>query len=366
LSRKNHPPEGSDVQPRSILLLRFRRLGDIVLTTPAVALLKKHYPNASLTYLVEEPYRRLVEGHPDIDHVIVVPAKQNRREFMGLIRTIRRKRFDVLLDFHGGPRASWITLASGARLKIGHAIKSKSFLYDKTAPRRGTDAPIHSVENHAGLVRALGATFEKADIPPLALPPLRPDEAAHLDGFLRENGLPGSGQIHGPIPLVVLHIGAGNVFRDWGADNEAALASHLLKIPGIFVAVIGGRADQVREEEMRRRLSSPRFLPLAGRLSLIETAELIARASLFIGPDSGPMHLAASTNTPIVGYYGPTSPDVFGPWRPGLDPARTVLLQKTLACRPCRQHDCVTSDYRCLRTISPDDVLAAAQPFLPD
>jgi ADP-heptose:LPS heptosyltransferase len=318
-----------------------------------------------LTYLVEEPYRRLVEGHPDIDRVIVVPAKQNRREFVGLIRAIRGKRFDVLLDFHGGPRASWITLASGARLKIGHAIKTKSFLYDKTAPRRGTDAPIHSVENHAGLVRALGATFEKADIPPLTLPPLRPDEAAHLDGFLRENGLPGSGQIPGPIPLVVLHIGAGNVFRDWGADNESVLASHLLNLPGIFVAVIGGRADQVREEEMRRRLSSSRFLPLAGILSLIETRELIARASLFIGPDSGPVHLAASTETPIVGYYGPTSPDVFGPWRPGLDLARTVLLQKTLACRPCRQHDCVTGDYRCLRTISPEDVLAAARPFIP-
>ena len=365
MSRENHLPEASSLPPRSILLLRFRRLGDIVLTTPAVGLLKKHFPNASLTYLVEEPYRRLVEGHPDIDHVIVVPAKQSHREFLGLIRAIRRERFDVLLDFHGGPRASWITLASGARLKIGHAIKTKSFLYHKTAPRRGTETPIHSVENHAGLVRSLGAAFDKADIPPLALPSLRLDEAAHLDGFLREHGLPGSGQIPSPIPLVVLHIGAGNAFRDWGEENVFSLVSLLLNFPGLYVAAIGGRADQVREEEMRRRLSSSRFLPLAGRLSLIETRELIARSSLFIGPDSGPMHLAASTTTPIVAYFGPTSPAVFGPWRPGLEPGRMVLLQKELDCRPCRQRECVTGDYRCLRTISPAEVLAAAQPFLP-
>jgi len=341
--------------PRSILLLRFRRLGDIVLTTPAVSLLKRRFPEATTVYLVEEPFRRLVEGNPDIDRVIVVPGKQNRRNFFRLIREIRKTRFDALLDFHGGPRASWITLFSGARLKIGHAIKSKGFLYDRTAPRRGKDVPLHSVETHAGLVRALGADFTKAEIPPLVLPQIRPEEKARVEALAAGISL----------PIAILHIGAGNAFRDWGEENHAALAARLLEIPGLAVASIGGEGDRLRESRIAARLASPRFFPLCGRLNLIEIRELIARAAVFFGPDSGPMHLAASTETPIVAIFGPTLPELFGPWRPKTDPAKTVLLQSELDCRPCRQHECVSGDYRCIRAITPNRVFAATLPFLP-
>jgi heptosyltransferase-1 len=353
------------VNPRSILLLRFRRLGDIVLTTPAVSLLKRRFPEASTVYLVEEPYRRLVEGNPDIDRVIIVPVKQNRRDFFRLIREIRKARYDVLLDFHGGPRASWITLLGGAQLKIGHTIKTKGFLYHKTAPRRGAGAPIHSVETHAGLIRALGVDFNKEDIPPLVLPAARPEEIARIDALAAQI-IPGEAERQPvPLPLAVLHIGAGNAFRDWGEENAADLAARLLEIPGMAVAAIGGENDRPRESRIAGRLNSPRFFPLCGRLNFIEIRELISRASLFLGPDSGPMHLAASTGTPIVAYFGPTLPALFGPWRPGLDPVKTVILQTDLDCRPCRQHECVTGDYRCLRSITPGDVFAVARPFLP-
>jgi len=351
------------LNPRSFLLLRFRRLGDIVLTTPAVALLKRGFPDASVTYVVEEPYRRLVEGHPAIDKVIVVPAKQNRSDFIRLIKAVRKERYDVLLDFHGGPRASWITLFSGAGLKIGHAIKSKSFLYDKTVPRRGTGALLHSVETHAGLVRALGLDFSKEDIPALSLPPARPEEVVRVDALAAEIAPGRDGRI--PLPLIVLHIGAGNAFRDWGEENAAALAARFLEIPGTAVAAIGGEGDRPRETRIAERLASRRFFPLCGRLNFVEIRELIGRASLFAGPDSGPMHLAASTGTPIVVYFGPTLPAVFGPWRPGLNPANTVILETHPDCRPCRQHECVTDDFRCLTAITPEQVFSAARPFLP-
>ena len=355
----NPPRTDSESKTRSLLLIRFRRIGDIVLTTPSITLLRQRFPDACLTYLVEEPYRRLVEGHPDIDRVLAVPAGQSRREFIGLIRAIRRERFDILLDFHGGPRAAWITLGSGALLKIGHAIQGKGFLYHKTAPRRGTDVPLHSVENHAGLIRAMGARFDRSDIPPLTLPPAAPEEAVHVDELLLKAGIRG-----GRPPLVVLHLGAGNAFRDWGADNEASLAAALLAAPGPVLALIGGETDRTRETEIAGHVSPERLLRLAGRLNLVEIRELISRAALFIGPDSGPMHIAASTSTPIIAYFGPTLPALFGPWRPGLDPARTVIFQKSLDCRPCRQRECVTGDYRCLRTIAPADILAAALSFL--
>jgi ADP-heptose:LPS heptosyltransferase len=356
-----------------VLLIRLRRIGDVVMTTPAVALLKKHFPGASLTYLVEEPFRRLVEGNPALDRVIAVPAKQGFGEFAGLVRNLRKERFDVLIDFHGGPRASWITFASGARLKIGYAIRTKGFLYDIRIPRAGDGGgPIHSVRNHVNLVRALGAEIADGDIPPLALPAAKPEEAGRVAGLVREGGAIGGsasgsggsasmGAGKGAAKLVVLHVGAGNKFRDWGTANIAELVKLLAGVPGVKVALIGAEGDRKTEGEVRRAAPDA-VIPLAGRLNLIEIRELIAQAALYVGPDSGPMHIAASTATPIVAYFGPTLPAVFAPWRP--DGGKTVILEKALDCRPCRQRECITDDYRCLRTITPADVFAACNSLL--
>lgn len=338
------------------------------MTTPAVALLKRRFPGASLTYLVEEPYRRLVEGNPALDRVIAVPARQGVREFAALVRAIRKEKFDVLIDFHGGPRASWITFASGARLKIGYSIKRKGLLYDVRIPRAGEGgAPIHSVRNHVNLVLALGgagrtaetrgadaeiATIADGAIPPLELPAAKPEEAERAAAIAREAG---AGAMS--TKLVILHIGAGNEFRDWGAANIAELIRLLAGGPGVKVALIGAEDDRKREDEIGKAAPPGAVIPLAGQLNLIEIRELIARAALYVGPDSGPMHIAASTATPIVAYFGPTLPAVFAPWRPG--GGRTAILEKALDCRPCRQHECVTGDYRCVRTIAPAEVFAA-------
>ena len=340
--------------PSKILIVRLRRIGDVVMTTPAVTLLKKHFPDAALTYLVEEPYRRLVEGLPALDRVIAVPLKQPFKDFIRLIRDIRKERYDVLLDLHGGPRASWITFWSGAKIKAGYAIKRKSFLYGVRVSRQGERGPIHSVQNHANLVRALGAAFNDSEIPPLSLPEARPEEKERVQTLINDSIGKGA-------KLVVLHIGAGNRFRDWGTTNIIALVNLLSTLPRVKVALIGAAADEKAQSEILEA-SGGSVLPLAGRLNLIEIRELIGQAALFVGPDSGPMHIAASTAVPIVAYFGPTLPAHFAPWRPHGN--KTVILEKDIPCRPCKQRECITNDFRCLLTITPADVFAAARPFL--
>jgi ADP-heptose:LPS heptosyltransferase len=346
---------------RRILLLRLRRIGDVVMTAPAAALLKRFLPSSSLTYLVEEPYRRLVEGLPGIDQVRAVPAKQDRREFIRLLKAIRNEHFDAVLDFHGGPRASWITAFSGAPIKVGYAIRGKRFLYDIRVPRRPDEGALHSVQTHAALVRALGFDFADGEIPPIRLPDPTEGESSRVSDFLRQAGLERG-------RFAVLHIGAGNGFRDWGEEKHAELLVLLGRRPDLRFALIGGAGDLPRQAAVieRARASSSvaaegRIAGLAGRLNLIETKAVIARAALFIGPDSGPMHIASSTSTPIVAIFGPTSPDHFAPWR---TEDRRIILQTELVCRPCRQHKCVTADFRCLRSISAGDVAAAAAGFL--
>ncbi len=348
---------------KKILLIRLRRIGDVIMTTPAVTLLKNHLPGAALTYLVEEPYRRLVHGNPCLDKVIAVEKKQKFRDFVRLILEIRAEHYDALLDFHGGPRASWITFFSGAKLKIGYGIKHKGFLYDIRVPRGrpGHEGGfVHSVENHVNLVRALGLVFEGSDIPPLFFPDPTKQEARRVQKILEDKGFVSSKNI-------VLHIGAGNDFRDWGTKNIAALVRRLAEHTGLKVVLVGSASadDKKTEAEIMAVVAadgaqtSNNILSLVGELNLAELKGLVARSALFIGPDSGPMHIAASTTTPIVAYFGPTLPAHFAPWR-----AKAAIIEKEMDCRPCKQRRCMTADFRCLQTVAPEEVYAAAMAFL--
>ncbi len=328
-----------------ILLVRLRRIGDVVMTTPAVRALRERFPQAHITYLVEEPCRDLVEGNPDLDEVLVYPSRLGVRAFLKRIRSLRHEDYDLLIDFHGGPRAFWITLFSGARHKVGHRLKYKHRFYTLTIPREPGTGPTHSVENHFNLVKAAGVTTET--IPGLVLPPSLKGEKARIKEMLDERGLIGK-------QYFVLHIGAGNRFRDWGQENLKRLLHGLNRRPDSAVVLIGGPDDIPRALALEK-IHPDRVFSLAGQLNLREVRDLIERAALYIGPDSGPMHIAASTQTPIVAFFGPTLPAHFAPWK-----ARARLLEKDFKCRPCRQRECRLRDIPCLLTITPEEVIQAA------
>lgn len=319
------------------------------MTTPAISALREGFAKAHIAYMVEKPYRLLVEGNPNLNRTIVLPRVRKTREFFELVKSIRREKYDLILDFHCGPRASLITLFSGARLKIGYKIKYRSFIYDLTIPRSKENGYFHSVENHINLVRALGV---RVDSPPsLDLPPALKEEKEKVRTFIQDNKLDGS-------KIIALHISAGNEFRDWGAENLVQLAGLLAQREGIKIILIGEKEDQTAEEEILKRTSLPLF-SLVGKLNLRELRELISHSALFIGPDSGPMHIAASTSTPIVAYFGPTLSAHFAPWK-----AKAFLIEKNFDCRPCKQKRCLYKDFRCLRSIKPDEVYQACLRFL--
>jgi lipopolysaccharide heptosyltransferase II len=349
LNRKDRPKTSPPLSHK-ILLIRLRRIGDIVMTTPAVAALKRALPRSLLSYVVEEPFRRLVEGNPDLDEVLVVPPHQGFISFLRFIRRLRRERYDLAIDFHGGPRASRITWLSRAKTKAGYELKHKGFFYDVRVPRSREGTPVHSVVNHLNLLRAVGIAIEEPR-PPLFLPPARQEEADRIEGFWTDHGLPGA-------KVVVLHIGAGNEFRDWGASNLAALADRLAVLQDVRVILVGATQDMSRAENIRKTRPK-KILSLAGKINLIELREVIARAALFAGPDSGPMHIAATTRAPIVALFGPTLPANFAPWK-----AEATLIEKPMDCRPCKQRRCLTEDFRCLRSITIDEVFTACTRLL--
>lgn len=334
---------------KKILLIRLRRIGDIILTTPAVSALRNAFPSAFISYIVEEPYRELVEGNPCLDKVYVLKKKQRSKDFWKFIRQIRKEKVDVVIDFHSGPRASLITLFSGAKLKIGYRIKYRNFIYDIKLPRSSERGPIHSVENHINLVKALGISITPSF--PAFIPEAQEKEAEKVNKVIRENKLEGK-------KIIVLHISAGNEFRDWGADNWIQTINLLAQQPEVRIVLVGAAEDKKAEEEILKK-SKAATLSLVGRLNLRELREFISHSSLFVGPDSGPMHIAATTSTPIVALFGPTLPANFAPWQ-----AKATLIEKNLDCRPCKQRTCIHEDFRCLKTIKPEEVYAACLHFL--
>ena len=329
---------------KKILLIRLRRIGDIVLTTPAISALKEKFPQAHLTYLVEKPYLELVEGNPNLDEILVVPASQSRRDFIRWLWSQRKKSYDVLIDFHGGPRASLMTFLAKAKVKVGYKIKYKSFIYDLAIPRGRQNGYFHSVESHLNLVRALGAN--PSTWPPLYLPPAKNEEKERVNNLLKEYNLQAC-------KSVVIHISAGNRFRNWGEKNILDLCQLLSRHSKLKIILIGSEEDKKAEQAILGK-GPPGVVSMVGKLNLRELRELLSSASLCVGPDSGPMHIAASTQTPLVAYFGPTLPANFGPWQ-----AKALLLEKEFDCRPCPQRKCIYGDFRCLRSITPQEVYKA-------
>lgn len=348
-----------------ILLIRLRLIGDVVFTTPALRGIREAFPEAHLTYLVEPAAEPVVRWNPHIDEVRVVPRVRGwRRPFadLQLAAALRRERFDVVVDFHGGPRASWLAWATGARRRIGYAVAGRSWMYTDVVERPRELRPRHSVENQWDLVARLTRGVLAAPDRSVHRVEMPEDPEARL-AVERRLAAEGIGSAH---KLIVVHVSAGNPFRRWPADFFVTLAVQLAaKDPDRRIILTSGpsEAEAARDiaERVRAALPGRRGSILSGaEFSLAELRSLVARAALYIGGDSGPLHVAATSDVAIVGLYGPTLPVRSAPWRPPSLVSASVEVPD-LPCRPCDQRRCLPGDFRCLTGLSPARVVAAAE-----
>jgi ADP-heptose:LPS heptosyltransferase len=312
---------------------------------------------------VEPQAAPVVMANPHLDDVIVTPLLRGAarlREDAAVVRRLRRARYDAVIDFHGGPRSSLFAFASGAQRRIGYTIAGRSWMYTTRVPRPRGHRPRHSVENQWDLAEALlpeiGRPTRDAD--PVEM---REDPATSGRVGRRLDAL-AIGPSH---ELVVVHVGAGNEFRRWPepafADVVASLASER---PNRRIILTTGPAQASRAEEVRRlalaRGAPPDAVVAVCDLGLDELRGLVARARLFLGGDSGPAHVAATTATPMVVLFGPTTAEVWGPWRQS-GASTAVVDAGPLPCRPCDQRVCEPGDFRCLRGLDAATVAAAAR-----
>ena len=337
----------------------------MVFTTPALAALRTRFPDASLTYLVERTAEPIVRHNPHLTRVVVVdrPRGWARMAYdLQLARTLRQQRFDLVIDFHGGPRSAWLTLASGAPRRIGYDLPGRSLIYTDRRPwTRSLVPPRHSVRNQWDLLTPLGIDAPADGVPPVEMAP-DPQAAATVDARLVAAGVAAGDR------LVVIHVSAGNPFRRWPAAHFATLAATLAQAEtSRRIIITSGPSDAAAADHVAAAAQALAG-PAAGRIlrcgefDLSELRVLVARAALYVGGDSGPLHVAGTTTTPIVALFGPTLPERSMPWRRN---GRAMAIDAgPLPCRPCHQRTCVPGDFRCLTSITPARVIDAAETLL--
>jgi lipopolysaccharide heptosyltransferase II len=352
----------------NILLIRLRLIGDVVFTTPLVRAVRDRYPSARLVYLVEPSAAPVMATNPHVSAVITVRHSRGWRRVVDDLKTaraLRRERFDIVIDLHGGPRSAWFTWASRAPVRVGYDVPGRAWMYTRVVWRPREIRPRHSVENQWDLLTALDPAFGA-----------HPDRSVHRTEMPVDSAsaarlsdrLSGAGIGHGDT-VVVLHVSAGNPFRRWPEASFAELAASLVgDSTSPWVLITSGPSDRhavtrVLADGRARSGSRGHRLIDAEGLSLSDLRALMDRASLFVGGDSGPMHIASTSDVPIVALYGPTQPVRSGPWRPESVPTASVEIDD-LPCRPCDQRVCATSDFRCLTRLTAPAVYQAARRLL--
>ncbi len=362
--------------PQRLLVMRPDHLGDVLFTTPALALLRRSLPGARISYLCGPWSAPLLRGNPNVDEVLPFDFPWfNRRPggaawapYLALerqARVLREKEFDAAInlrfDFWWG---ALLAARAGIPFRSGYDVAECQPFLSQVAPYQ---LGRHEVLQNLSLVRAAlsdwGADASPAADDARSRLELYPSDDARgaASRLLHESGCqPDAGQ-----PLVAVHPGAGAAVKLWPAERWAAAANALTTRRGARVILTGSAGEAALCGEIAAGLAgSP--LVLAGRTDLAQLSALFGMCGLVMGADSGPLHLAVAMGTPTVHLFGPADATLFGPWG---DPQRHQVVPAHYMEEPCRFRPCGRLDYgvhelaahACMATIGVDEVLAAAE-----
>jgi predicted lipopolysaccharide heptosyltransferase III len=294
-----------------ILLLQLKRIGDLILTTPAIAALEQSFPDAQLTLVVPNECAQLLPAISNLDRILI--ARRNLRD-LGLFSSVAVAKFDYCIDFTQNDRSAFLTLLSGARRRIAsYRVRDQSNtrarLYTDLIRIRVRDR--HTIDYNLGLLEPFGVRAASTG-PQLNLPQTAQEKTAALrrDSKITRRYL-------------ILHPGSARCEKLWEPERWAEVVEHFGQNNDFdLVLTSGPSADEQAHIATITKLTGKRIIDLSAKTDLLTLAALIAQAELLVTVDSAPVHLAAATHTPQVILFGPTNPFH---WRPRESPA--VILQ---------------------------------------
>lgn len=344
---------------RRALVIKLRHHGDVLLATPVIASLKQAAPSCEVDALVYAETSPMLAGHPALTQLHCIDrrwkalgiARQLREEWR-LLQALRKRRYDLVVHLTVQRRGAWLTRLLGPRWSVAPRYRGAFWAGSFTHFYPAQSHPDrHTVESNLDSLRALGIEPQNKRV--LIIPGAEAE--ARVEHLLGRHGLPAQGFIH-------IHPSSRWLFKCWPTDKVARLceALHARSWPVVLTAAPDPK-EKGMIDAILDKTSAP-VIDLSGQLSLKELAALTARARLFIGVDSAPMHIAAAMNTPTVAIFGPSGEREWGPW----NVACRVVASTNPPCRPCGQDGCEGSKIsKCLTELPVERVLSACNELLP-
>lgn len=353
------PVSPASTDGRTILLIRPDHLGDVLLTGPAIRALAQAQPGARLVALVGPWSAGVISAFPEIALTLTLPfpgfsrnpTRTSIQPYLLAVRSalrLRQVRASTAILFR--PDHWWgalLVYLAGVPERVGFDLPDVAPFLSRAI----SFCPGHAVERNLALVAPWTGPINPHDVQVTF--PVEEVDRQDVRERLAARGFPDGA------PRVVIHPGSGTLVKQWSVDHWAHVADRLAVQWGAPIIFTGGDHELLLIQHITDRMASPAII-LAGETTVGQLAALYAGAKVVLGPDSGPLHLAAAVGTPTVHLYGPADPAEFGPWG---DPARHAVVTGNIGCRPCRILDWPDDDpacHPCVRDIPPEAVLAAA------
>ena len=336
-----------------ILLTRTDRIGDVVLSTPAIKAARDKYPDAYIAFMVRPYARDIVDGNPYLDEVIVYDKYGKHKSLIKTISfalSLKKKKFDLCLMLHPTNRVHLIAHLAGIKRRVGYDRKCAFFLTEKI-PHKKQEGKRHESDYTLDLLRAIGAEPKDKEL----FVPVKANDAKRIDDIFFEN------HIGDKVPVVAVNPGASCVSKRWASERFAEVCERLAENEKARIIII---SDEKNKSLAYRLAESMRHEPvnLAGKTTVGELAALLAKANLFISNDSGPVHVACAVGTPVISIFGRKDAGL-SPRRWGPTSKKSITLHKDVGCKICLAHDCPLN-FKCLDAITVDEVYAAARTLL--
>ena len=337
---------------KNILIIRPSAIGDIVMASPMIRVLRRHYPDARLAWLVEPPSVDLLRSNTSLDEFIIWNKKEwrellqkrrfliLRREISGFARQLKEKNFDLAIDAQGLLRSRWLAWLSGARERVGFESKEPGRFLMTRLTSKGDHTGIMGSE-YKHMMRVLG--LDPGDFHPEIVLSADDEDSAHeILGNLKNLA-----RFAAFAPFTT------RPQKHWLEDRWAELAELIYENLGLPSVLLGGKNDYENALSIKQAAQVPVY-NLAGMTSLGQSAAIIKASSLLIGVDTGLTHMGAAFDCSTVALFGATCPYLSTAGQ------KTVVIYNPMKCSPCRRSPVCSGDFSCMKSIEAGHVLKEA------
>jgi ADP-heptose:LPS heptosyltransferase len=326
-----------------VIVLHLNQIGDFCFGLPIAAAIKQHYRDSRVCSVVRRHLVPLAQRAQPVDEVVVRPTGMSGG-YWSLIRRLRARRADLAVVLSTSPGAQFVARTCGAARVVGFDHKWAAWLLREKVPYTG----VPSLANNLHMAEYLTGRADKRDY--VGLLAATDEDRASADSLLAARGVP-SDQ---PLVVLAMYGSVGRSWKCWPQDRFARVADMLCEQAGLTPVFVGGSADADSTAAVLDNIAVP-AVNLAGQTDTGQLLGLLARATVFIGQDTGPTHLSAALGRPTLALFGPTDPRLTGPLG---DSSRVIY--RNLPCGPCHKYGARCLHRKCLMSIEPDEVAAEA------